>query len=766
MVKSATPTDGQAISQESLLIENERLRQQLAESQLVSKLSVERYNTLLENMPLGAQEEDYSPVKKETDRLALNGTASFTEYFTDNPDVLYDLITQVEITSVNQALLDLHGAESKQAFIDDESNVSKWWSADWAQYYAAEIASFMEGNSYFQVERLDTRVDGSPFISRSIAYLCAGYEDTWERVITVHEDISSRKEMEERLRNTNSELEFRVEERTKELFESDQHFRTLIDSAPICIHQIDLNGKFLSMNRAGLTMMGCKDEQSIIGSPYLGASCDEDRERISLLLSEALDGQFSEFEFTSVDGKQFSSNLVPIYDADGVVQRLLGLTQDITERKQAQEKLSYQASYDALTGLVNRQHFERRAELLISTRLEGEAEHAICYMDLDQFKIVNDTCGHIAGDELLRRLGHVLQQAVRRSDILARLGGDEFAVLMEHCSLQQAQRAAEDLLKQVEEFQFSWEGQSFRIGVSIGLVAITETTGELTELLMQADAACYMAKELGRNRIHVYHPEDTELAQRQGEMQWVARINRALDEDRFTLYAQAILPLHGSTDKHFELLLRMVDEEGGIVPPGAYLPAAERYDLINKLDTWVVKNAFAFISSQLKYVESVHFISINLSGQSITSTSFLNTVVTMMQEFNIDAGKICFEITETAAISNLIAATKFITSLKSLGCRFALDDFGSGLSSFGYLKSLPVDYLKIDGLFVKDMANDPIDHAMVKSINEIGHVMGMQTIAEFVENDEIKERLIAIGVDFAQGFGIGKPLPLAELIEA
>ncbi len=742
-----------------------RLQQLLAESQSVSRLREERYGELLENMPLGAQEEDYSPVKKAIDKLTSEGIDDFTKYFAENSDFLRDLVSEVKIVSVNQTLLDLHGAKSEQEFIENESFAHDWWNDEWVEYYIAEISSFIAGKSFFQVERADTRVDDSPFFSRSIAYLCAGYERTWERVITLHEDITPRKAMEQELRQLNAELESRVESQTSELLESEQHFRMLIDSAPISIHQIDIDGNLLSMNEAGLNMMELDSELEIIGQPYVRCASKEDRDRITLLLEEALCGKFFEFEFTSASGRDFSSNFVPICNAEGKVQRLLGLSQDITESKQAREKLSYQARYDALTGLVNRQHFEWHAEVLIANRLEGAGEHAICFMDLDQFKVVNDTCGHFAGDELLRRISDVLQKTVRRSDILARLGGDEFAVLMEQCSLQQAQRAAEALLKQVENFQFSWEGQSFRIGISIGLVAITETTGDLTELLVQADAACYMAKERGRNRIHIYHPEDTVLAQRQGEMEWVPRINSALDENRFLLYAQAIVPLNGSTDTHYELLLRMVDEDGTVFPPGAYLPAAERYDLVNKLDTWVLENAFAFISENSEVFEGIHFISFNLSGQSIASASILNSIVEKLQKYNIDAAKICFEITENAAIANLIAATKFMNSLKALGCRFALDDVGGGLSSFGYLKNLPVDYLKIDGQFVKDMVDNPIDHEMVKSINDIGHVMGMKTIAEFVENAEIWEKLTQLGVDYAQGYGIGRPRPLAELFE-
>jgi len=440
------------------------------------------------------------------------------------------------------------------------------------------------------------------------------------------------------------------------------------------------------------------------------------------------------------------------------------VTERVEEASRSEAQFRYQASHDALTGLINRHEFERRVKGLISsTRLE-KGENALCFMDLDQFKVVNDTCGHIAGDELLRQLAEVLQDAVRHSDTLARLGGDEFGILMEHCTLAQAQRAVTAIQQIIQDFQFSWEGQTFRIGVSIGLVAISENTLSLTELLKQADAACYMAKDLGRNRIHVYNPDDTQMVLRQGEMQWLSRINQALEENRFTLYVQSIVPLDKSTDTHYEFLLRMVDESGKIIPPVTFLPAAERYGLMHKLDIWVVGHAFALLANHPDLVEQVNFFSINLSGQSITNVNFLDSVISQIKELNIEPGKICFEVTETAAISNLRAATHFIASLRELGCLFALDDFGSGLSSFGYLKNLQVDYLKIDGIFVKDIADDPIDHAMVKSINEIGHVMGMKTIAEFVESKKIKDLLKELGVDYAQGYEIGRPQPFEEIL--
>jgi diguanylate cyclase (GGDEF)-like protein len=436
----------------------------------------------------------------------------------------------------------------------------------------------------------------------------------------------------------------------------------------------------------------------------------------------------------------------------------------LKDSARSEARLRYQASHDALTGLFNRHEFERRAKRLISTSQNDKKEHALCFMDLDQFRVVNDTCGHIAGDELLRQLGQVIQDAMRNSDILARLGGDEFGILMENCTENQAHRAVTELQNAIQDFQFSWHRNSFRIGVSIGLVAISETTSSLTELLKQADAACYMAKDLGRNRIHVYQPEDTQIAQRHGEMQWVTRINQALEESRYTLYAQNIVPLNKSTDKQYELLLRMVGEDGNIISPDSFLRAAERYDLMHKLDAWVVAKALVTLASNPAFVEQIQFISINLSGQSITSDKFLDSVIAQIKELRIEASKICFEITETAAISNLRAASNFISSLRELGCHFALDDFGSGLSSFGYLKNLPVDYLKIDGMFVKDIVEDPIDYAMVRSINNIGHVMGMKTIAESVESNEIKGMLKKIGVNYAQGYEIGRPQPFDDIV--
>jgi diguanylate cyclase (GGDEF)-like protein len=370
-----------------------------------------------------------------------------------------------------------------------------------------------------------------------------------------------------------------------------------------------------------------------------------------------------------------------------------------------------------------------------------ESEHALCYLDLDQFKVINDICGHIAGDELLRQLSQVLEAKVRRRDTLARLGGDEFGLLMEHCSLRQAGRVAETLQQTIQDFRFIWDERVFSIGASIGLVPIGASSESVTSVLSMADAACYAAKDAGRNRVHIYHEEDIDFARRHGEMELVSQINSALEEDRFHLVSQ----------------LRMESEAGNTVSPDVFLPAAERYNISVKLDRWVISTAFAWLIGRAEHLEQLHLCSINLSGHSLGDKEFLQFIIRQFEETKLPEAKICFEITETAAIANLENATRFMKTLKERGCRFALDDFGSGLSSFAYLKNLPVDFLKIDGVFVKDIVDDPIALAMVKSINEIGQVLGKKTIAEFVENDIILEKLREIGIDYAQGYGVGRP---------
>ncbi len=460
------------------------------------------------------------------------------------------------------------------------------------------------------------------------------------------------------------------------------------------------------------------------------------------------------------DGNELyiESTASPIRDGSGTVTGGVLVFHDVSESRELNRRLSYHASHDVLTGLVNRREFETRLERALKSAKARETSYALCYIDLDQFKIVNDTCGHSAGDALLGQVGALLKSKVRWRDTLARLGGDEFGVLLESCSLEEALRTAETLRESIRNFRYTWEDRTFRLGASIGVVPITAENEDVASVLSAADSACGAAKESGRNRVHCFEENDIDLMRRRREMQWAARINNALEESRFELFRMTIQPLQTEdAGEHFELLLRMRDESGKIVAPDQFIAAAERYGITPSIDRWVIDSAFRWLVSEADERRRLTMCSINLSGQSLGDDKFLPFVIEQFHRSGIDGSKICFEITETAAIANFSQASRFIQALKELGCKFALDDFGTGLSSFGYLKHFPVDFLKIDGSFVKGLLHDPIDREMVRSINEIGHLTGKKTIAEWAENAEIVEVLRGLGVDYAQGYGISQP---------
>ncbi len=456
---------------------------------------------------------------------------------------------------------------------------------------------------------------------------------------------------------------------------------------------------------------------------------------------------------------QIEDSAAPIVNSSGVVLGAVLVFHDVSHAHAMAAEMSHQAMHDPLTGLINRREFERRLQSSLQTAVRGN-DHSLLYLDLDQFKIINDRCGHGAGDELLRQLTALLHDKLRRGDTLSRLGGDEFGVLLQGCGVAPAWWIAEGLRQTVSDFRFAWDDKTFGLGVSIGLVTFGDDGLTLSDVLRMADSACYVAKDKGRNRIQVYTSDDEELALRSGQMGWIGRIHKALEEERFELFSQRIVALHDESeqDSHYELLLRLRDENGDLVAPMAFIPAAERYGLMPTLDRWVISTAFAHFRT-LHGAGAEGMCAINISANSICDETFASFLQDAFTTHRVPPRNICLEITETAAVTNLKQAMLFIRSLKAMGCRFALDDFGSGMSSFAHLKHLPVDFLKIDGAFVKDMADDPIDRAMVRSIHEIGHVMGLKTIAEFVENDAILAELKVIGVDFAQGYGIEKPRP-------
>ena len=465
----------------------------------------------------------------------------------------------------------------------------------------------------------------------------------------------------------------------------------------------------------------------------------------------------------SVDG-----NASPLLDSQGQLIGSMLVLRDVSLEQELTSQLVYQASHDSLTGLMNRAEFENRVKEALDISRQNDRQNALCYIDLDQFKLVNDTCGHGAGDELLKQLAGVLQTLMRKEDLVARLGGDEFGILLHDCHQDQARKMAERVREAVHEMHFKWGDKIFDVSGSIGLVMINRMSGSLSDLLSAADLSCYAAKDSGRDQVHVYHVDDAEIAEKYRQMQWLPRIKEAIKNNEFELAIQTVASLRNETSPQiiYEFLLRWPQDDGSLISPGMFIPTAERYDLMRELDGWVIENALAAIAqlkTALQYPANQMY-TINLSGQSVCDPALADFIVGMMSRLEVDPRTICFEVTETVAIANFSIAIEFINRLRGLGCRFALDDFGSGLSSCGYLKRLPLDFLKIDGLFVRDMLNDPVDLAMVRTINDVARVLKLQTIAEWVEDEATLDALKSIGIDYAQGFHISRPVMVSELL--
>ena len=604
-----------------------------------------------------------------------------------------------------------------------------------------------------RVEVLNYKKDGTTFWNEFEVTPIANEDGYYTHWISVQRDVTERKQLEALI--------------TK----NEERYAYAIKGANVGVWDLHVDSELIYYSAIWKSMLGYKEnELSDKRTEGIELLHPDDRDGVLRCLNDFVTGVSTiyetEFRIRHKLGHYVNihSNAAAVKNDAGKVVRVVGTYVDISERKLAEEKLNYQSSHDELTGLVNRREFERRADELLSSIADGGQEHALCYIDLDQFKVVNDTCGHAAGDTLLRQLGALMKKVMRDDDTLGRLGGDEFGVLVKNCSIEDSFKVASSIKSIIGNYQFIYQERSFVVTASMGLVPICDAETTLSQLLQNADAACYFAKDYGRNRIHIYNINDENLTQRHGQMQWINRIQQALIENRFCLYAQRIESLKESSKLHYELLVRMQDIDGKIILPGSFLPAAERYNLIVQLDLWVINKTFCLLKLNPHFLDKVDFISVNLSGHSLTDESVLELIISKFSQYKIDGKKFCFEITETAVISNMVMAKHFILELKKFGCQFALDDFGSGLSSFGYLKNLPVDYLKIDGIFVKDMMENKIDNAMVKAIHEIGHIMEMQTIAEFVENKCIKEMLSEIGVDFAQGYGIHKPQSFEEIL--
>ncbi|GAA0856369.1 hypothetical protein GCM10009114_18020 [Aliiglaciecola litoralis] len=550
------------------------------------------------------------------------------------------------------------------------------------------------------------------------------------------------------------------------LIDNLHHFYDLFRNSAEGLYTSTKQGKLVTTNPAMASLFGYQDETQMLEEVQDTSQLYANPSERELLLKEIYQNGKAlgkEIKGLRRDGSEFWFCISVQLTRDTQEDLFFGSIFDITEKKQSNISLEYLATHDSLTGVYNRREFEQKLRDAIRHSKQLKQELILLYMDLDQFKLVNDTCGHKAGDALIKQLSQLLNDEVMGKGLLARLGGDEFGVILEGDNADFAMEIAYRMLKVIEQYRFNWENHIFAMGISIGVAQWNDQVDTPEQLLSMADAACYAAKEQGRNQVHQYSNEDHKTKRYENELEWVSQLTNALEQDRFCLYYQHYYPLSKVADgHHYEILLRMLDEQDNIIPPSVFLSAAERYGLTAQIDKWVIKHTFKWLAANPQHLQQLNTCNINLSGHSLADNDLKREVVQCFDEYRIPHDKICFEITESMAIVKLDETLRFINTFTKLGCTFALDDFGSGFSSYSYLKHLPVDCVKIDGSFIKDMLLDPVDMAMVCSIKDVAKAMSMRTVAEFVESKDIMIELGKIGVDFAQGFGIAKPAPLTD----
>ena len=540
-------------------------------------------------------------------------------------------------------------------------------------------------------------------------------------------------------------------------------YQQLFENTVEGIFFLDEKMRFISVNPAFLSIFGYRSQDAL---PLRKSDVLEtlffnpvDLQELKLELREHKSTEL-EIQLKKTDGSKFWASLsVRLFsNSNNKDARIEGSVIDINNRKLNEDKLRYLASHDPLTGAYNRREFECLLSQAFVEAQKGFAKSCVLYMDLDQFKILNDTCGHPAGDILLRDLTQQMIGALGTEGSLARLGGDEFGVLIKRGSFDTFYRIANAMLSLVSNYRFTFQDKVFCLGISIGLIEVSHESESIEKIMSLADTACYLAKDAGRNRIHIYSAENPELQKRRTEMNLVTTINNALENDLFELYCQEIMGFKsGKKRMGFEVLLRMLDENQNPISPDSFIPAAERYNLMERIDKWVVLNTFAFLAKNTDLIVKGEHYSINLSGQSMTDDSFSDFLISCFSKYKIPYQNICFEITETVAVTNLSFLTDLMRKFQALGCSFSLDDFGSGFSSYGYLKNLPVNYIKIDGAFVLNIVEDKVNSVMVRSINDVAKALNMKTVAEFAENEQIVETLKEIGVDYMQGYQIHRP---------
>jgi len=557
----------------------------------------------------------------------------------------------------------------------------------------------------------------------------------------------------------------------KRLRKQERLFSAILHSVNDGIVATDVDLKVSFMNPVAEEIIGWREAEAQ-GKPVSEIiSLLDPRTKKDLILDEPAPMPerpifFSELAVRNATGQSLvvDGSLTRIHEKENSTDGFVLAIRDITEMKRMSETINYQASHDSLTGLSNREEFSYKLNELLRSLRASSARHALLVIDIDRFKAVNDTCGALAGDELLRQIASHIQANISRRDISARIGGDEFAIILMDCQLEDGVNVARRLQEAVEGRKFVWQTGVFPVSLSIGVVPLSSESEDTHAILAAADDACYLSKEEGGNKINIFHLKDDKFQKRRGDMEWIAKINRAVEENRFLLYYQPIVPLDpaGRLEPKTEVLIRLVNEDGSIASPGTFIPAAERYNLMPLIDRWVVKNAVAAYRTLADRGSPLasQIMSINLSGPSILDEDLIDIILFEVAKQGLKPDSFCFEITETAAIQNLSYASRFMGKLKDAGFTFALDDFGSGFSSFGYLKNLPVDFLKIDGSLVLGIEESEVSSVMVESINSIGHVMGIKTIAEFVKSPEIRKKLAELGVDYAQGYDISPPIPL------
>jgi len=556
-------------------------------------------------------------------------------------------------------------------------------------------------------------------------------------------------------------------------------YEKILQSSGEGIYEVDRQGTCLFINRSALEMLGYEEQELLGKNMHRLTHCPPNRETsvdisdcpIHKISVASKGARFRDDIKYRKDGSPFIADTFayPVIDKD--TSSVVVMFRDATEERKLQKRIHHISNFDKLTGLQNRDSFkESLKETLESTHIDHR-QHALCYIDIDQFKVINDTVGHVAGDLMLQKFSTHLSEHIRKDDILGRLGGDEFGLILHHCTSSDIKNVIKNLQNHAEKFTFLWDDRVYKVGLSLGICPLDQTINDSIQALKMADQACFLAKELGRNRYHIYSSDDSELSTMNAQMNWVSRINRALNEDRFLLRYQPIerLAKRKKNQKRFEILLSMLDESGGQLPPGSFLPAAERYNLMPSIDRWVVKKAFDWLQKNREELDLLDFVSINLSGDSITEDTFLEFIHSELEKHSFSASKICFEITETVAIQQMHKALHFVKQIKKTGCRFALDDFGSGMASFAYLKHLPITYVKIDGSFICDLIRNPLSREIVHSIQKISRVMQISTIAEHAEDQETLELLESIGIDYVQGYIIARPeilpfeLPLKQV---